>query len=93
MKNCHYSTVILPEFEIGLIICYYHNEVIYHLWENESVFILIEEYKSKNFPQKPMITNISKTEVENLFMQKLHFKGLGDENAIFLNWELWKKHF
>ena len=61
------------------------NEVIYHLWENESVFILIEEYKSKNFPQKPMITNISKTEVENLFMQKLHFKGLGDENAIFLN--------
>lgn len=90
MKNI-YSTHIVPENQENLILSYFCQGCIYHLWYNKPVFVLVEEYKNDANKGKPTIKNLTLDEVKELFMSELRFEGFVDKNVLFLDWDLWHK--
>lgn len=50
-----YSTHIVPENQENLILSYFCQGCIYHLWYNKTVFVLVEEYKNDANKGKPTI--------------------------------------
>jgi hypothetical protein len=82
-----YSTLIIPENQDNLILSFFFDGIIYHIWQNDD-FVVIKEFKIQH--QKAMILNMKEEELKNMLYHQFNFFGkLNDERILYFNYKLW----